>query len=106
MQLLADELVVRRVVGSISDEAVRRTLKKRAQTMASGALVHPGDKSGFRGLHGGRARSVRRAIRSGSPSSWLRRATAAAAGGDAHAATGGARTSPSGRLRVPPQRDG
>jgi transposase len=28
MQLLADELVVRRVVSSISDEAVRRTLKK------------------------------------------------------------------------------
>jgi transposase len=28
MQLLADELVVRRVVPSISDEAVRRTLKK------------------------------------------------------------------------------
>lgn len=28
MQLLANELVVRRVVGSISDEAVRRTLKK------------------------------------------------------------------------------
>src|ERR687897_283435 len=40
MQLLADELVVRRVVGSISDEAVRRTLKKRAQAVASGALVH------------------------------------------------------------------
>jgi transposase len=28
MQLLADELIVRRVVPSISDEAVRRTLKK------------------------------------------------------------------------------
>jgi transposase len=28
MQLLANELVVRRVVGAISDEAVRRTLKK------------------------------------------------------------------------------
>ncbi len=28
MQLLADELVIRRVVPSISDEAVRRTLKK------------------------------------------------------------------------------
>lgn len=28
MQLLADELVVRRVVSAISDEAVRRTLKK------------------------------------------------------------------------------
>lgn len=32
MQLLANELVVRRVVGSISDEAVRRTLKKTASS--------------------------------------------------------------------------
>ena len=32
MQLLADELVVRRVVPSISDEAVRRTLKKTASS--------------------------------------------------------------------------
>src|SRR4030088_2605286 len=102
MQLLADELVVRRVVGSISDEAVRRTLKKRAQTMASGALVHPGDKSGLRGRHGRRARSVRRAVRPGSPSRWLRRATTAVAGRDAYAAAGGDRTSASGRLRVPP----
>jgi putative transposase len=32
MQLLADELVVRRVVSSISDEAVRRALKKTASS--------------------------------------------------------------------------
>jgi transposase len=33
MQLLANELVVRRVVGSISDEAVRRTLKKTGSSL-------------------------------------------------------------------------
>jgi transposase len=32
MQLLANELVVRQVVGAISDEAVRRTLKKTASS--------------------------------------------------------------------------
>ena len=35
MQLLANELVVRRVVPSISDEAVRRTLKKTASSHGS-----------------------------------------------------------------------
>jgi transposase len=35
MQLLADELVARRVVGAISDEAVRRTLKKTASNRGS-----------------------------------------------------------------------
>jgi transposase len=35
MQLLADELMVRRVVPSISDEAVRRTLKKTVSSHGS-----------------------------------------------------------------------
>jgi transposase len=35
MQLLADELVVRRVVPAISDEAVRRTLKKTGSSRGS-----------------------------------------------------------------------
>jgi transposase len=35
MQLLADELMVRRVVPSISDEAVRRTLKKTGSSHGS-----------------------------------------------------------------------
>ena len=35
MQLLADELVVRRVVPAISDEAVRRTLKKTGSNRGS-----------------------------------------------------------------------
>jgi transposase len=38
MQLLANELVVRRVVGSISDEAVRRTLKKTGSSHGSRSI--------------------------------------------------------------------
>ena len=38
MQLLADELVVRRVVPSISDEAVRRTLKKTDSSRGSRSI--------------------------------------------------------------------
>lgn len=38
MQLLADELVVRRVVPSISDEAVRRTLKKTGSSRGSKSI--------------------------------------------------------------------
>jgi len=38
MQLLADELVVRRVVPSISDEAVRRTLKKTDSSPGSRSI--------------------------------------------------------------------
>jgi transposase len=38
MQLLADELVVRRVVPAISDEAVRRTLKKTGSSRGSRSI--------------------------------------------------------------------
>jgi transposase len=38
MQLLADELVVRRVVPAISDEAVRRTLKKTGSNRGSRSI--------------------------------------------------------------------
>jgi putative transposase len=38
MQLLANELVVRRVVPSISDEAVRRTLKKTGSSRGSKSI--------------------------------------------------------------------
>jgi transposase len=41
MQLLADELVQHQVVGSISDEMVRRVLKKETGALAPSALVHP-----------------------------------------------------------------
>ena len=39
MQMLADGLVEREMVDSISAETVRRTLKKRTQALAEGVLV-------------------------------------------------------------------
>ena len=41
IQLLADKLVELEVVDEISDETVRRRLKKRPQALAQGAMVHP-----------------------------------------------------------------
>jgi transposase len=41
MQLLADRLVSIEVVEHISDETVRRVLKKRVEALAEGAVVHP-----------------------------------------------------------------
>jgi transposase len=41
MQLLADRLVSIEVVEHISDETVRRVLKKRLEALAEGAVVHP-----------------------------------------------------------------
>ena len=55
LQLLADRLVELDVVDTISDETVRRTLKKRAETVAEEALVHRHCGRGFRLAHGGRA---------------------------------------------------
>lgn len=40
MQLLADRLVELKVVESISDETVRRCLKKRVEALAEGRMVH------------------------------------------------------------------
>jgi transposase len=40
MQLLADQLVELEVVDALSDESVRRTLKKRLETVAERAVVH------------------------------------------------------------------
>lgn len=40
MHLLADELIKRRVVTTVSAETVRRVLKKRTQTLAKDLLVH------------------------------------------------------------------
>lgn len=74
MQLLADRLVEVGIVEAISDETVRRTmkklgrqrelelLKKRAQAVAEGAVVHPGRRCSLRRPHGGRARPLRRAF--------------------------------------------
>ena len=42
MQLLADNLVALGIVETISDETVRRTLKKGHQTLAAQGVVHSG----------------------------------------------------------------
>jgi transposase len=41
MQMLADKLVELQVVPTVSDETVRRALKKRAEAPPQGAVVHP-----------------------------------------------------------------
>jgi transposase len=48
MQLLAERLVSLGMVEAIADETVRRTLKKRTQTLAKGTMVHFSDQ---RGVH-------------------------------------------------------
>lgn len=45
MQLLADRLVSIKVIERISDETVRRVLKKRVEAVAEGAVVHPERRS-------------------------------------------------------------
>jgi transposase len=44
MQLLADKLVERKVVDSISDETVRRVLKKQTQALTKPAMVYPASR--------------------------------------------------------------
>ncbi len=58
MQLLADRLVETNVVESISDETVRRILKKRLEALAEGAVVHSKRGIRVRLPHGRRAGSV------------------------------------------------
>lgn len=48
MQLLADKLIELGVVDAISDETVRRVLRKRNQPRAEKAMVHFADNSGVR----------------------------------------------------------
>jgi hypothetical protein len=63
MQLLADRLVALEIVETISDETVRRTLKKeRAQALAPKALVHRRSRRRLRLAHGRPARSLRSAL--------------------------------------------
>lgn len=52
MQLLADKLVELKVVESISDETVRRALKKQTQALAKRAVVYPGSERPFCLAHG------------------------------------------------------
>jgi transposase len=59
MQLLADRLVALEIVDAISDETVRRTLKKeRAEALAAKALVPRVGGRRLRLAHGRRARSL------------------------------------------------
>ena len=56
LQLLADQLVEREIVASISTETVRRTLKKPTEALAEGVLVHPAARQCRLCVrHGGRA---------------------------------------------------
>ena len=56
LKLLADRLVEREVVESISRETVRQTLKKPTQALAERMLVHPAQgQRRVRLRHGGRA---------------------------------------------------
>ena len=56
LKLLADRLVEREIVESISTETVRQTLKKRTQALAERVLVHSaGGQFGVCLRHGGRA---------------------------------------------------
>jgi len=64
MQLLADQLVELRVVEAVSDETVRKVLKKRVEAVAAGGVVPAGaGQRRVRGGHGGRARRVPKALR-------------------------------------------
>jgi hypothetical protein len=104
MQLLADELVAREMVGSISDETVRRELKKNGLKPwlqehwcipeVSPAFVAPMED--VLDLY---------ALRSGATGSPLRRAATAIGRRDPYALAYPARPSTTFRLRVPPQWD-
>ena len=62
MQLLADRFVEFQAVEQVSDETVRRVLKKRPQAVAAKRMVHSQCKSGVRLAHGGCVGSLRRAL--------------------------------------------
>jgi hypothetical protein len=62
LQLLADKFVESKVAeASVSDETVRRILKKRSQALASERVVHSNRQSRICLADGGRARPLRRA---------------------------------------------
>jgi putative transposase len=52
MQLLADHLVELKWVEAVSDDTVRRVLKRRAQALAAPRVVHPQRESRVRLAHG------------------------------------------------------
>ena len=62
LQVLADKLVELKVVGRISDETVRRTLKKQAQAVVKRAVVHPAGRCRIRLADGRCVGLVRRTL--------------------------------------------
>ena len=64
MRALAGKVVELGLVESLSPETVRLRLKKHAQAVAQETMVHPQGRWRVRGGHGGRAGSLRRALRS------------------------------------------
>lgn len=64
MQLLADQVVTLGLVETISDETIRRTLKKGRQTLAARAVVYPDGECCVCLADGGRAGVVCRPTRS------------------------------------------
>ncbi len=106
LQLLADQLVELEVVEAVSDETVRRVLK-RDQAVAERAVVHPAG-GGRRvrlcdgGCPGGLPPTLRRAAAAGLPG----RGQQATARRDRAAAAGRTGSTRALRLRVRPQRHG
>lgn len=72
MQLLADRLVELSYVESVSDETVRRTLKKTAEAVAEEAVVHRAGHGGVHLADGSHPRSLRREPGSGAAAGVLR----------------------------------
>lgn len=74
LQMLANRLVELKVIGSISDETVRRVLKKRSETVAAPEMVYTHrDWGGVCLADGGHSGFVRRALLPASASGLLRR---------------------------------
>src|SRR3712207_934105 len=73
LQMLADRVVELQIVPDISDEAIRRLLKKQAEAVAEEAVGDPYCRRRLRLADGGRARPVRRALRPGPAGRLLRR---------------------------------
>ncbi|MDE2787979.1 MAG: helix-turn-helix domain-containing protein [Chloroflexota bacterium] len=63
LRLLAEKVVELGLVESLSYETVRLRLKKHPQALAEAAVVHLPDERGVCGCNGGRAGSLRRALR-------------------------------------------
>jgi transposase len=72
MQMMADRLVELNYVESISDETVRRSLKKTAEAMAEEAVVHRAGDEGVHLADGSHPRPVRGGARPGPPPGLLR----------------------------------